>query len=109
MAKKIYAAAYERRDELAKPYATVIDIDVASLPTPEEVNSWSADTFARTLRHDQSDEKYNPSFRQLMHVSFKVAAELGAEYLILLEKNSDVIGEQISANICDRHVARLFK
>lgn len=109
MAKKIYAAAYERRDELAKPYATVIDIDVAGLPTPEEVNSWSADTFARTLRHDQSDEKYNPSFRQLMHVSFKVAAELGAEYLILLEKNSDVIGEQISANICDRHVARLFK
>jgi hypothetical protein len=44
-----------------------------------------------------------------MHVSFKVAAELGAEYLILLEKNSDVIGEQISANICDRHVARLFR
>lgn len=107
MAKRIYKAAYERRDELSKPYATVIDIDESALPPPGEVALWSAEDFARTLRHDQSDEKYNQSFRQLMHVSFKVAAEQGEEYLSLLRQHADVIGEQISANICDRHIARL--
>ena len=108
LAKKIYVASLQRMDELTIPYATVIDVDVNALPSPEEVEKWDAGTFARTLRHNQSDPLYNPSFRQLIHVSYKIAAELGDEYYPALEKHTDVIGEQITANLGERHIARLF-
>ena len=108
LAKKIYVQALGRMDELTVPYATVIDVDVTKLPTPEEVAKWDAQTYARTMRHNQEDPLYNPSFRQLIHVSYKIAAELADGFLPALEKHTDVIGEQITANLCDRHVARLF-
>ena len=108
LAKKIYVNALGRMEELTVPYATVIDVDVAKLPSPEEVAGWDAETYARTMRHNQADPLYNPSFRQLIHVSYKIAAELSDEFLPALEKHTDVIGEQITANLCDRHIARLF-
>ena len=108
LAKRIYRIALVRKDELSAPYASVIDINVAKLPAPEAVNGWDAQTFARTLRHDENDPLYNPDFRQLIHVSFKVAAELGDEYLAALDRNLDVIGREIEANIGERHVRRLF-
>ncbi len=108
LAKKIYVNALGRMEELTVPYATVIDVDVTKLPKPEEVEKWDAQTYARTMRHNQADPLYNPSFRQLIHVSYKIAAELSAEFIPALEKHTDVIGEQITANLCDRHVARLF-
>ena len=108
LAKRIYRIALVRKDELSAPYASVIDINVAKLPAPEAVDGWDAQTFARTLRHDENDPLYNPDFRQLIHVSFKVAAELGDEYLAALDRNLDVIGREIEANISERHVRRLF-
>ncbi len=108
LAKKIYVSALGRMEELTVPYATVIDVDVNQLPSPEEVAEWDAETFARTMRHNQADPLYNPSFRQLIHVSYKVAAEFGDEYYPALEKHTDVIGEQITANLCERHIKRLF-
>ena len=108
LAKKIYVNALGRMEELTVPYATVIDIDPGQLPSPVEVAGWDADTFARTLRHNQADPLYNPSFRQLIHVSYKIAAEFGDEYYPALEKHTAVIGEQITANLCERHVKRLF-
>ena len=109
LAKKIYVNALDRMKELTVPYATVIDIDTDSLPSPDEVAALDAETFARTMRHDQADPLYNPSFRQLIHVSYKIAAELGNEYYPALEKHTGVIGEQITANLCDRHIKRLFE
>ena len=108
LAKKIYVNALGRMDELTIPYATVIDVDVKALPTPEEVEKWDAETYARTMRHNQADPLYNPSFRQLIHVSYKIAAELRDEFLPALEKYTDVIGEQITANLGERHIGRLF-
>ncbi len=108
LAKKIYVNALGRMSELTVPYATVIDVDVNALPTPEEVEKWGADTYARTMRHNQADPLYNPSFRQLIHVSYKIAAELGDEYYPALEKHTDVIGEQVIENLCERHIKRLF-
>ena len=109
LAKKIYVNALGRMEELTVPYATVIDVDVKALPSPEEVEKWDAETYARTMRHNQEDPLYNPSFRQLIHVSYKIAAELKDEFLPALEKYTDVIGDQITANIGERHVKRLFK
>ena len=108
LAKRIYAGALGRMEELTVPYATVIDVDVNALPSPEKVAKWDADTYARTLRHNQADPLYNPSFRQLIHVSYKIAAELADEFLPALEKHTEVIGSQITANLCDRHIKRLF-
>ncbi len=108
LAKKIYVNALGRMEELTVPYATVIDVNVDQLPSPEEVAGWDAETYARTMRHNQEDPLYNPSFRQLIHVSYKIAAELGDEFLPALEKHTDVIGEQITANLCERHIKRLF-
>ena len=108
LAKKIYVNALGRMEELTVPYATVIDVDVDKLPSPEEVALWDAETYARTMRHNQADPLYNPSFRQLIHVSYKIAAELADEFLPALEKHTDVIGEQITANLCERHIKRLF-
>lgn len=108
LAKRIYAGALGRMEELTVPYATVIDIDPAALPSAEEVARWDADTYARTLRHNPADPLYNPSFRQLIHVSYKIAAELGAEFLPALEKHTAVIGREITENLCERHIRRLF-
>ena len=108
LAKKIYRIALTRMDELTVPYATVIDVDKAKLPVPDVVDGWDAQTFAKTLRHDEAEPLYNPSFRQLIHVSFKVAAELRDEYIPALERSAAVIGREIEANIGERHVKLRF-
>ena len=108
LAKKIYRQSLGRMEELTVPYATVIDVHVDELPDPDEVDGWDADRFARALRHNQADPLYNPSMRQLLHVSYKIAAELADEYLPALEKHTDVIGAQITENLGARHINRLF-
>ena len=108
LAKQIYANSLGRKDELCAPYADVIDIDESKLPSVVEVNSWSSDKFANTLRHIPGHPDYNPNFRQLIHVAYKVAAELGATYTGLLEKHADVVGACVEENIYDRHLKRLF-
>lgn len=108
LAKKIYVNALSRMEELTVPYATVIDVDVDALPSPEEVEKWDAETYARTMRHNQEDPLYNQSFRQLIHVSYKIAAELKDEYYPALEQHAEVIGNEVIENLCERHIKRLF-
>ena len=107
-AKYIYAHSLGRKDELCAPYADVIDIDDAKLPSVEEVNAWTSEKFANTLRHIPGHPDYNPNFRQLVHVAYKVAAEMGPIYTDLLEKYAEVIGACVEENIYDRHLKRLF-
>ncbi|MBN1911771.1 MAG: hypothetical protein JW818_18670 [Pirellulales bacterium] len=108
MAKQIYAEALDRFDELCGPYATVIDIDPALLPTPEVVDGWDADTFASALRHDPACPAYNPHLRQLLHVAYKVAAMLGPRYLDALARHADVVAQNVTENLYARHIHRLF-
>ncbi|MBF6598260.1 MAG: hypothetical protein ITF98_08535 [Fermentimonas sp.] len=108
LAKKIYENSYTRRDELCAPYADVIDIDPAQLPSIEEVNGWSGEKYANTLRHIPGHPDYNPNFRQLIHVAYAVAAKMGNEYTDLLTKHADVVGSCVEENIYDRHLKRLF-
>lgn len=107
-AKKIYAGSFTRQEELCGPYADVIDIDGAKLPSVEEVNDWTGEKFANTLRHIPGHPDYNPNFRQLIHVAYKLAAEMEQEYTGLLEKYTDVIGSCVEENIYERHLKRLF-
>ena len=108
MAQSIYASAYERQDELCGPYATVIDIDPAALPTPEEVNQWDGEKFANTLRHIPGHPDYDAGFRQLIHVGYKVAAELDSKFIEMLNHHKKIVGEQVTVNIFERHIQRLF-
>ncbi|WP_159517133.1 tagaturonate epimerase family protein [Sunxiuqinia indica] len=107
-AKEVYATALGRKEELCAPYADVIDIKDNELPTVDEVNGWDSEKFANTLRHIPGHADYNPNFRQLIHVGYKVAAEMGERYYTLLENNAEVIGNCVEENIFDRHLKRLF-
>ena len=108
IAKEVYAEAFAHAEELCKPYATVIDIDYAKLPSVEEVNGWTSEQYTSALRHDQSNPAYNSSFRQLLHVGFKVAAKMGDKYLKALEANEDVVAKNVTTNIYDRHIVPVF-
>ncbi|MBN1804729.1 MAG: hypothetical protein JW837_05720 [Sedimentisphaerales bacterium] len=108
IAKEIYSEALLRMDELCGPYATVIDIDKANLPAMQEVNEWDGKMFASALRHDRSCEFYNPDLRQLLHVAYKVAAEMGTRFYDALEKYRDIIAQNVTQNIFERHIKPLF-
>ena len=108
IAKNIYAQAYSRIDELCTPYATVVAIDRSKLPRPSVVSSWTSTQFASALRHDQSNAEYNLHFRQLVHVAFRIAAEMGERYKNALKKFNESIGRNVTENILKRHIEPLF-
>jgi len=108
LAKEIYTEAYAHREELCRPYATVIDIDPARLPSPGEVRFWSSEQYTSALRHVPGAPAYNSSVRQLLHVGFKVAAKMGRRYVELLEANEPVISRNVIQNLHDRHIVPVF-
>jgi len=93
---------------LCSPYAAVIDIDKNKLPSPEVVSRWSSDEFAGALCHEQSCDKYNLNFRQLLHISYKIAAEMDADFLKVLEKHEEIIAQNVTKNIYERHIKPIF-
>jgi hypothetical protein len=108
IAKEVYRSALGRFDELCGPYADVIDIDASQLPTAEDVESWAGGRFASALRHDQSCPEYSPDLRQLLHVGYKVAAEMGSRYLDALDASRDVVAKHVRENLLERHIRPLF-
>jgi hypothetical protein len=108
LAKEIYSQAFAHRDDLCAPYATVIDIDPAKLPFPNDVRGWSSGQYTSALRHVPGATAYNRSFRQLLHVGFKIAANMRTRYLDLLDANEAVIARNVTENLFDRHIAPVF-
>jgi hypothetical protein len=108
IAQEVYRKALGRFDELCSPYADVIDIDAARLPHPDVVDGWDGTRFAAALRHDQACPHYNLHFRQLLHVGYKVAAEMGCRYLDALDAHADVVARHVSENIMERHIRVIF-
>ena len=108
LAKEIYAYALAHVEELCGPYASVIDIDRAKLPSADVVANWSGAQYANALRHIPGHAEFNMHFRQLLHVSFKLAAQQGAKYLDLLKANEAIVARNVTENIFDRHMLPLF-
>jgi tagaturonate epimerase len=108
LAKEIYAYALEHVEELCAPYASVIDIDRAKLPAASLVNQWSGPKFASVMRHIPGHPDFNLHVRQLLHVSFKLAAKAGSRYIDLLKANEDIVAKQVTENIFERHMRLLF-
>jgi len=108
IAREIYGYAILHVDEFCAPYASVIDINKKKLPSAAEVNGWSSKQFVSALRHDQKNPAYNSSFRQLLHVSFKVAAKMGDRYCAALKKHEAVIAKNVTENLLERHIKPLL-
>jgi tagaturonate epimerase len=107
-AKEIYAHALEKREALCAPYASVIDIDPAKLPTAAEVLDWSSADFVVALRHDPDCPAFNPHLRQLIHVGYKIAAQMRDRYLDMLSTYEPTIAKNVTGNLYERHLKPLF-
>ena len=108
LAREIYAYALDHCEELCGPYASVIDIDRRQLPQAAVVNAWPGPRLAAAIRHLPAHPDFNPHIRQLLHVSFKVAAGQGRRYTDLLVANREVVGRQVTENLYERHLRPLF-
>ncbi len=108
LAKEMYAYALAHVDELCAPYASVIDIDKAKLPPAETVNGWTGTQLANAIRHIPGHPGFNANIRQLLHVSFKLAAKAGTRYTDLLKSNEAIVAKNVTENLYDRHLKPLF-
>jgi hypothetical protein len=108
LAKEIYAKALLKRDALCAPYEAVIDIDGGKLPSGEEVRGWSSEQFVSALRHDPGCPAFNPHLRQLIHVGYKIAAQMGDRYLKMLEACEPTVARNVTENLYERHLKPLF-
>jgi hypothetical protein len=108
LVKEIYSKAFSHIDELCEPYATVIDISRTNLPSPDETKKWDERDFSQALRHDQTCPTFNPSLRQLLHVGYKIAAQMGTRFTDAVEKYEDIIAANVTNNIYERHIKPLF-
>jgi hypothetical protein len=108
LAKEIYAKALAKKDELCVPYASVIDIDATKLPGADVVKGWTSAQFVSALRHDPTNPEFNPSLRQLIHVGFKIAAQMGDRYLKMLEACEESVSRNVTTNLFERHIKPLF-
>ena len=73
-----------------------------------EVQAWTSADYCAALRHDQKSPKYNQHFRQFIHVSFKIAAEMGPRYLDALKANEAIIARNVTENLFTRHIVPIF-
>jgi len=108
IAKEIYIKAYDRFDELCEPYSMVIDIDRLKLPNPKKAAEWTSEEYTRALTHEKSCPDYNLHFRQLLHLGYKIAAEMGSQYKKALKKYDEIIAQNVTENLFERHIKKLF-
>ncbi len=108
LVRDVYRYAINHREELCGPYATVIDINADQLLSVDNFDSLSGSDTAATIRHIQSDTRFNPHVRQLLHIAFKVAAAEGARYTNLLKDHREIVAEQVTTNLYERHLRPLF-
>jgi hypothetical protein len=106
--KALYAEALDHVDALTAPYATVLDINPAELPTAEESALWTSEQFVRMVAHEQGDPLFNSSLRQFFHVAFKLAAKTGDEYLDLLKEHAGIVNRRVYENLYNKHVLKVF-
>ena len=108
LAKGVYQEALRRKEALCAPYASVIDVDESRLPSGKDVVGWSSEEYAAALRHDPSCDAFNPHLRQLLHVGYKVAAEMGDHYLGMLDACEESVSRNVTENLYERHLRPLF-
>lgn len=102
----LYSEALERYEELTQDYLSVLSIDKKKLPVPGSFHTGKE--FAAALRHEPGSQDYNPHFRQLLHCAYKIAAEKGEHFFLLLEKYRERIEDNVTDNLFRKHLEPLF-
>ena len=100
--------ALKRREELSAPYAGVTDIDASLLPDAATIEEWTGTRLAGSLRHNSNNADYNPSFRQLIHLAYKIAAENRVEFEGYLNQHHTTVSGCVCENLYDRHIKSIF-
>lgn len=108
LVKEIYSKGYSRYDELLQPYLHSVEISKEKLPLPSEVMRWDQNKLVNSLKHESKSKLLDNNFRQLLHISFKIAAEKGNLYFEMLEKAKDIISNCVTENLFDRHIKNIF-
>lgn len=108
MVQEIYKTAFSKADDLIQPYAQVVDIPLASLPTPAVVSGWTSEEFLARLDHDPANPLFHSAFRQFFHVSFKIAALRKAEFTDAVLASREVVSRRVTDNLFKRHIEPLF-
>ncbi|MBM4154274.1 MAG: hypothetical protein FJ221_04515 [Lentisphaerae bacterium] len=108
VARDVYAGALARYDEMVTPYAAVIHVRRDELPPVADVMRMSAFDFTSALRHDPRNPRFNSQFRQFLHVSYKVAAEMGRRFPDALDACEATVAGNVRTNILDRHLRPVF-
>ena len=57
---------------------------------------------------DPRHPAFNPSLRQLIHVGYKIAAQMGERYLKMLEACERTVARNVTENLYERHLKPLF-
>lgn len=107
LAKEICMEGLNRIEELTSPYLEVIDINTRHLPNKNWVKNCSTHEFAEAIQHDPSNPNFNADLRQLMHVSYKIAAEKGERFNMAVTTKAKIISPLVTSNIFDKHIKRL--
>jgi hypothetical protein len=108
IAKEIYARSLEQKEALCAPYTAIIDIRDDRLPTTAAVRGWDGRQFAEALRHEPANPRYSPDLRQLLHIGFKIAADMRTELLDAIRRNEEKISGNVTFNLLSRHIGPLF-
>ena len=108
LAKKIYNLSYDRLEELRKPYETVVEIERGKLPLPATVAQWSSLEFVGALMHEKDSTTVDRNVRQLVHIAFRVAAEMGDEFRQGLITARETIEGNVTHNLYSRHIEPLY-
>jgi len=108
IAKSISTEALARYDELSGPYATVIHIERERLPGAGTISNWTSAQFVEALRHEPQCPQFQPDFRQLVHIAFKIAAGMGQRYLNALDQHQTIIAKNVTHNLWHRHLKPLY-
>ena len=72
------------------------------------MNAWTGAQLANAIRHIPGHPELNIHMRQLLHVSFKLAAKAGTRYTDLLKANEAIVAKNVTENIYERHMRPLF-
>ena len=108
LVKEIYTAGYNRYSELIQPYLHSVEIAKDKLPSPSAVSKWTGARLIAALKHEPNSKTLDVDLRQLLHISFKIAAEKGNNYYYALEESKEIIAQCVTNNLFERHIKNIF-
>jgi hypothetical protein len=106
--QQLYVDALGHYEELVAPYATVLDINRAQLPSAAQSRSWTSEQLVAMVAHEPDAPLFNADLRQFFHVAYKLAAQAGETYFQLLERHAAIINLRVRDNLFNKHIRHIF-